>query len=81
MNWLYEAVQDPSGRVSSKRIAMLTATFSLGLSTVILSIAPFFGHDTAIAIGAVSVPLAGLGGYSYVRGIHADNAGKLKDVT
>ena len=73
MNWLREAVSDPAtGRLSSKRVGLLLATLALSLSVVMLSIAQILGHDAALALGAVAVPLAGLNGYSYVRGIHAD---------
>jgi hypothetical protein len=67
MNWLIEAATDSTTKaVSSKRVAMLTATFSLALSTIALSIAAVMGREVAAALAAVSVPLAGLGGYSYV---------------
>jgi hypothetical protein len=72
MNFLREAINDPSGRSSSKRLGLLLATFALSLSIVMLSIAQILGYDAALALGAVAVPLAGLNGYSYVRGIHAD---------
>lgn len=69
MNWLREVLSDPKyHQLSSKRLAMLIATFSLALSVVILSVAALFGYEVALALGAVSVPLAGLGGYSYVEG-------------
>ncbi len=72
-NWLREAINDEkSERASSKRVGLLTATFALSLAVVMLSIAQILGHDAALALGAVAVPLAGLNGYSYVRGIHAD---------
>lgn len=72
MNWLRESINDPTGQSSSKRVGLLAATFALSLSVVLLSIAQILGHDAALALGAVAVPLAGLNGYSYVRGIHAD---------
>ena len=69
MNWLLEAVADSTNnRVSSKRIGLLTATFALALSVLILSIAACLGQDVAMALGAVAVPLAGLNGFSYVGG-------------
>lgn len=69
MSWLREAISDSStNRVSSKRVAMLMATAALATSVVTLSAAALFGYDVALALGAVSVPLAGLGGYSYVNG-------------
>lgn len=72
MNWLHEAVSDISGRVSSKRVGLLVATCALALAVILLAVAHILGHDAALALGAVAVPLAGLNGYSYVRGIHAD---------
>lgn len=50
---------------SSHRFALVVAVLSLGLSTIILSIAACLGQDTALALGAVTVPLGGLGGFVY----------------
>lgn len=74
MIWLHEAVSDSqSERVSSKRVAMLMATTALSISVISLSFAALaFGYDVAFELGAVSVPLAGLGGYSYVGGKGAE---------
>lgn len=74
MNWLREAISDSqTKRVSSKRVAMLMATTALSVSVIALSIAALmFGYDVALELGAVSVPLAGLGGYSYVNGKGAE---------
>jgi len=69
MNWLKEAATDRFHNcVSSKRVAMLTATFALAFATVGLSFAACLGYDVAGALSAVAIPLAGLGGYSYVNG-------------
>jgi len=69
MNWLCESLQDGrSGRYSSRRLAMLLATASMSAGLIILCVAQLLGRDAAMAIGAVAVPLAGLGGYSYVNG-------------
>lgn len=69
MNWLHQALSDSqSERVSSKRVAMLMATFSLSAAEIILAIAALYGRNVDMALAAVSVPLAGLGGYSYVGG-------------
>ena len=79
MTWLREVLSDPKyHQLSSKRLAMLIATFALALSVVILSVAALFGYEVALALGAVSVPLAGLGGYSYVEGskIHKTSENK-----
>ena len=69
MGWLREAINDSqTGKASSKRIAMLAGAVSMSLAVVVLSAASLFGYDVAAALWAVTVPLAGLGGYSYVNG-------------
>ena len=74
MNWLREAINDSAtGKASSKRIAMLAGAVSMSLAVVVLSAASLFGYDVAAALWAVTVPLAGLGGYSYVNGKVAEN--------
>ena len=75
MNWLREAINDSAtGKASSKRIAMLAGAVSMSLAVVVLSVASLFGYDVAAALWAVTVPLAGLGGYSYVNGKIAERA-------
>lgn len=75
MNWLREAINDSAtGKASSKRIAMLAGAVSMSLAVVVLSAASLFGYDVAAALLAVTVPLAGLGGYSYVNGKIAERA-------
>ena len=69
MNWLREAINDSkTGQASSKRIAMLSGAISMSIAVIVLSVAAWFGYDVAAALWAVTVPLAGLGGYSYVNG-------------
>ena len=69
MNWLREAINDSAtGKASSKRIAMLAGAAAMSLAVIVLSAASLFGYDIAAALWAVTVPLAGLGGYSYVNG-------------
>ena len=69
MGWLREAINDSqTGKASSKRIAMLSGAVSMSLAVVVLSAASLLGYDVAAALWAVTVPLAGLGGYSYVNG-------------
>jgi len=69
MSWLREALSDSATqRVSAKRLAMLLATLSMSISEVVLAIAALYGRNVDMALAAVSVPLAGLGGYSYVNG-------------
>lgn len=75
MNWLREAINDSqTGKASSKRIAMLAGAASMSLAVVVLSAASLFGFDVAAALWAVTVPLAGLGGYSYVNGKIAERS-------
>ena len=75
MNWLREAINDSAtGKASSKRIAMLAGAVSMSLAVVVLSAASLFGYDVAAALWAVTVPLAGLGGYSYVNGKMAERS-------
>lgn len=69
MQWLLQAIQDSkSGRVSSKRLGLLIATFAMSVSVLILATATLYGHDTSVALGAVCAPLAAMNGYSYVAG-------------
>ena len=73
MNWLREAISDGrTDRASAKRIAMLLATLAMSISLVILAAAGYIGNEVAMAMGAVAVPLAGMGGYSYVNGKTAE---------
>lgn len=75
MNWLREAINDSqTGKASSKRIAMLAGAASMSLAVIVLSAASLFGYDVAAALWAVTVPLAGLGGYSYVNGKMAERS-------
>lgn len=69
MNWLREAINDSTtGKASSKRIAMLAGAGSMSIAVITLSAAALFGYEVANALWAVTIPLAGLGGYSYVNG-------------
>lgn len=69
MNWFREAINDSkTGQASSKRIAMLSGAISMSAAVIVLSAAAWFGYDVAAALWAVTVPLAGLGGASYVGG-------------
>jgi len=74
MKWLREAVTDSeNGCVSSKRVSLLVAAFTLALATAILAIAAMLGRsvDAALMI-AVTAPLAGLSGAGYVGGKHVE---------
>lgn len=69
MRWLREAINDNrTGQASSKRVVMLMAGLAMSCAVIILSVAALFGYEVAMALGAVCVPLAGMSGYSYVRG-------------
>ena len=75
MGWLREAINDSAtGKASSKRIAMLAGAASMSAAVLVLSAASLFGYDVAAALWAVTVPLAGLGGYSYVNGKIAEKS-------
>lgn len=75
MGLLREAVTDGTTKnVSSKRMALLAGAFSMALAVVVLAAAALFGYDVAAELAAVSVPLAGLGGYSYVNGKAAERS-------
>lgn len=75
MSWLREAINDSAtNKASSKRIAMLSGAAAMSLAVIVLSAASLFGYDVAAALWAVTVPLAGLGGYSYVNGKMAERS-------
>ena len=75
MNWLREAINDSTtGKASSKRIAMLAGAAAMSIAVLVLSAASLFGFDVAAALWAMTVPLAGLGGYSYVNGKMAERS-------
>lgn len=73
MNWLREILSDDESLLSSKRVSMLMATASLSIAEIILAVAALYGNNVDMALAAVSVPLAGIGGYSYVRGMAQEN--------
>lgn len=69
MDWLREAINDNrTKQASSKRVVMLLAGAAMSLAVVILAAAALLGHEVALALGAVCVPLAGMSGYGYVKG-------------
>ena len=72
MTWLREILSESDNRLSSKRVAMMIATVTLAISTLILSVGSLYGWDVAAALGAVAIPLAGLGGFTYVGGKYAE---------
>lgn len=73
MSWLREAINDgKTGQASSKRVVMLLAGVAMSIAVIVLSVAAVFGHPVAGELGAVSVPLAGMAGYSYVGGKQAE---------
>lgn len=57
---------------SSRRFALVVAVLALGLATVILSIAACLGVEVSAALGVVTVPLAGVAGWSYTAGPKPD---------
>ena len=69
-----QAVISNADSASSHRFALVVASISLGLSTVLLSVAACAGQNVDIALGMVSAPLAGLGGFVYGKA-QQSNAG------
>ena len=77
MNWLRETISDSkTGTASSKRVVMLMAGAAMSLAVIILALGALFGYGVAAALGAVCAPLAGMSGYSYVRGKAAERQGQ-----
>lgn len=69
MGWLREAATDGRTKaVSSKRVVMLLAGLAMSIAVVLLAIAALLGHPVSSELAAVSFPLAGMSGYSYVQG-------------
>ena len=76
MKWAREAINNgATGLASSRRLGYLIATCAMSASVLILAIATLLGHDTSVALGAVSVPLAGMQGYTFVQGKPKDGQG------
>lgn len=74
MKWLLEAASDDiTHRVSSKRVCMLLAGLAMSVAIVVLAMAALAGHPVAGELAAVSMPLAGMCGYSYVNGKAAES--------
>lgn len=79
ITWLARIVENGStGNPSVKRVSLILATSALAAGTIILCMAAYAGHDVALALAAVTGPLAGLGGYSYVGGKKAEQNGTDK---
>lgn len=74
--WLDGAIRDDvTGAYSSSRLNAVLATAALSLALLILCAATIVADkDLSMAIGAVAVPLAGLGGYNYGKKITAGEA-------
>lgn len=62
-----------SGRGSSKRAVALIATVAMSITLIILAVAAYMGRAVDVAIGSVSMALAGLGSANYVGGKWAEN--------
>jgi len=68
MSFLREAVSDSTtGKVSVKRLCMLIACVCMSICAILLACGVFVPVDTAAALGAVCVPLAGMCGYGYTN--------------
>lgn len=79
MRWLQSMFEDSKnpGHASSKRFVFVVAGVSLSISTISLCIAVLFGQPVdAFLMGAVTTPLAGLAGYSYVQGKRVERQGQ-----
>lgn len=82
MNSLFQGVrwcarvfeEGSSGNPSVKRIALMVTVTALAIALIILAAAAFMGHSVGAEITAVATSLAGVGGYSYVRGKAAERA-------
>lgn len=73
MRWFASIIEDGvTSNPSSKRASLLIAAGCLGIGTIILCCAAYQGRDVALAIAAVTGPLAGLSGYGYVQGKKAE---------
>ena len=74
MKWLDGAIRDDkTGAYSSSRLNAMLATVALAISLMILCVATIYADkDLSMAIGAVAVPLAGLGGYNYGKKVSSD---------
>ena len=69
MSWLRETISNSqTGMASSKRLALIVATGAMSVTAILLGVAALMGYSVGVELGAVCVPLAGLGGYSYVGG-------------
>lgn len=68
-----QAVISNADAASSHRFALVVSVLALGVSTVILSIAACWGQNVDIALGMVSAPLAGLGGFVYGKAQSANS--------
>lgn len=68
MGFLRDVVSAKSeSHSSSKRLVLVMAGFSLSVSVIILTIAAaFFGVDVEMVMWAVTTPLSGMAGASYV---------------
>jgi hypothetical protein len=79
VKWAREAINNgATGLASSRRLGFLIATSALAASVLILSISFLFGHDTSVALAAVSAPLAGMNGYAFVKGKPVDGKDRIE---
>jgi len=75
IRWIARIVENGgTGNPSVKRVSLVIAVCALAAGTIILCAAAYQGHEVALALAAVTGPLAGLGGYSYVGGKKAESA-------
>lgn len=78
MKWISEATSDDeSGRTSSTRIAVLIATITLSISTLVLTFGVFWNPDLVPALSVVGGGLAGTSGASYVANRFSPRRGRV----
>jgi hypothetical protein len=82
LDWIKKIIEDgATGNPSAKRVALIMATIALSAGTIVLCVAAYCGRDVALALAAVTGPLAGLAGHSYVGGKKAEAARDATEVT
>lgn len=69
MSWLREAISDSrTGLASSKRVAMVFASLTLCLCTIMLTMIVFWKVEVVPVLVAFGTALAGMAGAGYVMG-------------
>lgn len=66
MSWFREAVENPSGKVSSSRVIAMVAGLTLSFCTLVLTPLAFLKPELVTPLTAFGTALAGLAGANYV---------------